>query len=289
MVPEWFISAFAVATGFVVMFHLGLGILPRELLWVWRRPALMLKALFSILVAVPAVALVIVRVLDLPRAAEVGIVVMAIAPGAPMALQRSLGAGAERAFAPGLQVSVALLAVVSMPWSVAALDVVYDASATASPWQIARQVTTMQILPLAVGIGVGRLLPGVAARVAPIVDRAWRVLLVALIALAVIGFWRVMLAAGPAVAVAAALVTSAALAIGHWLGGPHPDSRTAVAIMSAARNPGLALLVAALNHAAPGVKATMLTYLIVAAFTALPYALAREWRSRKAMTKEEIP
>ncbi len=29
-IPEWFISAFAVATVFVVMFHLGLGLLPRE-------------------------------------------------------------------------------------------------------------------------------------------------------------------------------------------------------------------------------------------------------------------
>jgi len=27
LIPEWFISAFAVATVFVVMFHLGLGLL----------------------------------------------------------------------------------------------------------------------------------------------------------------------------------------------------------------------------------------------------------------------
>ncbi len=85
LIPEWFISAFAVATVFVVMFHLGLGIPPREFLRAWQQPALTLKALFSVLVAVPVIALVVSRTLGLPRAAEVGIVLMAIAPGAPVA------------------------------------------------------------------------------------------------------------------------------------------------------------------------------------------------------------
>ena len=244
LIPEWFISAFAVATVFVVMFHLGLGILPREFLRIWRQPTLTLKALFSVLVAVPVIALVVSRTLGLPRAAEVGIVLMAIAPGAPVALQRSLGAGAERSFAPGLQITVALAAVVSMPVSIAALDVLYDATARASPWQIMRQVTFVQLLPLALGVLVGRRLPSIAALLGPIVDRAWKVLLLVLLAVAVIAFWRVMVAAGLRVALAAAITTLGALAVGHWLGGPDPGTRTAVAITSAARNPGLAMLVA---------------------------------------------
>lgn len=275
LVPEWFISAFAAATVFVVMFHLGLGLLPREFVWVWRRPGLMAQALFAVLVAVPAIALVVARSLDLPRAAEVGIVLMAIAPGAPIALQRSLGAGGERSFAPGLQVTVALLAALSMPASIALLDRLYDATASVSPWDIVRQVAVVQLLPLALGVATSRMLPRLAARVAPLVDRAWKVLLLVLAVLAIVGFWRVMVAAGPRVALAAALTTLGALAVGHWLGGPDPGTRTAVAITSAARNPGLALLVAALNDAPAAVRATLLTYMIVAAFTVLPYALGR--------------
>lgn len=287
LIPEWFISAFAVATVFVVMFHLGLGILPREFLWVWRRPVLMLKALFAVLVVVPVVALVVARLLDLPRAAEVGIVLMAIAPGAPIALQRALGAGARRSFAPGLQITVALAAVISMPLSIAVLDRLYEATASASPWQIMRQVTVVQLLPLALGVVTGRHLRRLAARVGPLVDRVWKVLFVALVALAVIGFWRVMVAAGLMVAFAAALTTLGALAAGHWLGGPDPGTRTAVAITSAARNPGLALLVAALNDAPPAVKATLLTYLVVAAVTALPYAIARGRRAGPSLPQEQ--
>jgi predicted Na+-dependent transporter len=99
-VPEWIISAFAVATVFVVMFSVGLDMNPRDFVRAWGRPALMLKALFAVLVAGPVMALVTARILQLPRAAEVGMMVMAIAPGAPVALRRSLAAGADRDFAP---------------------------------------------------------------------------------------------------------------------------------------------------------------------------------------------
>ena len=59
--------------------------------------------------------------------------------------------------------------------------------------------------------------------------------------LALIDVWQTVFEAGLRVA----------LAMGHALGGPEPGTRTAIAIWSALRNPGLALLVAALNGARP--------------------------------------
>ena len=101
-IPEWIVTALAVVTVFTVMFSVGLGISLGELRWIWQRPGPMARGLFSVLVAVPAVALAITRSLDLPRLAEIGIVLMAISPGAPVALRRSLEAGGHRAFAPSL-------------------------------------------------------------------------------------------------------------------------------------------------------------------------------------------
>ena len=108
-VPEWILNALVVGTVFTVMFSLGLGIAARELKLIWQRPGLMARGLFSVLVAVPAVALLVTRFLELPRFVEIGLVLMAISPGAPIALRRSLGAGGHRAFAPSLQICVALL------------------------------------------------------------------------------------------------------------------------------------------------------------------------------------
>jgi bile acid:Na+ symporter, BASS family len=281
-IPEWMLTAFAAVTVFTVMFALGLGIALGELRWVLRRPGPMARGLFSVLVAVPVLALVIARALELPRLAEIGVVLMAIAPGAPVALRRSLAAGGHHAFAPSLQISAAVLAVASMPLSIAALNHVYQGHASIAPWHVARQVFLAQLLPLGLGIALRHASAPLAGRLQPHFARLGTILLVVLAVLALISVWAVTVAAGWRVIAAIALTTCAALGVGHVLGGPEPAARTAVAIASAARNPGLALLVAALNSAAPAVKATVLAYLVVSVFAIVPYVVWRRLAGTRA-------
>lgn len=105
-----------------------------------------------------------------------------------------------------------------------------------------------------------------------------------LIVLVLVDVGHVVLGAGPRVVLAIVVVTLLALAAGHLLGGPEPATRTATAISSAARNPGLALLVATLNSASPAVEAGVLAYFLVAAVTLLPYVA---WRRRHAAAAPE--
>jgi hypothetical protein len=72
----------------------------------------------------------------------------------------------------------------------------------------------------------------------------------------------------------------AAATTGHALGGPDPGTRTAVAVCAAARNPGLALLVALLNAAPTGVVATVFAYLVISALTLIPCRAAHAPRRR---------
>lgn len=278
--PEWLLSAAVVATVFVIMFDIGLALVPGEFRWVWQRPGLMARALFSVLIAAPALAIAIARALDLPRAAEIGIVLMAISPGAPVALRRSLGAGGHRSFAPALQIVIAALAVVSMPLSIALLDEFYAGSASIGPWQLAKQVFTVQLLPLGLGM-LARQLFGLerAQWLAPRLARVGTWLLIAVVLLILLEIWGQVAAAGLSVALAIVLVTLASLAVGDRMGGPDAATRTATAICSAARNGGLALLVATLNSAQPAIKATVLAYVVISAFTLIPYVV---WRRRAA-------
>jgi hypothetical protein len=85
------------------------------------------------------------------------------------------------------------------------------------------------------------------------------------------------LRAGPWGLVACAVTTIAALAAGHLLGGPARETRSAVAIIAAARNPGLALLVASANNAEARVIATILAYLVVSILLISAYML---WHNR---------
>ncbi len=220
----------------------------------------MLKSLFAVLVAVPVITLVtdmdssschVLSVLGMAAMA----IVLVVAP------RRSLAAEADRDFAPGLQVTIALLAVI-------------DGAIVA---RVARRVLCRQrdhfamasvatgpsrtVPAPALGVGLGQMHGPAAAWLRPRLARAGRWLLGALALLAILGFWSVLIATGLRVASAIVLATLAALAVGHLLGGPHPATRTAVAISTALRNPGLALLAAALNSAPPGVKATILSWL----------------------------
>lgn len=277
-IPEPLLTLCVVVTVFTVMFALGLGIVPGQLLrWTAQRPGLMARGLFSVLVAVPAMALLVTRAIELPRAAQIGIVLMSISPGAPVALRRSLGAGGHQAFAPSLQICVVTLAVLSMPLSIMLLNHVYAGQASIAPSQVARQVFIVQLLPLGLGMMLRHLRAGLAQRLEPRLGRIGTFMLFAVVVLILIDVWEVTINAGLRGAAAIVLTTGGALAVGHLLGGPDPATRTAVAIISAARNPGLALLVATLNRASPEITATVLAYLLISVLTIAPYVI---WRRR---------
>jgi BASS family bile acid:Na+ symporter len=276
--PEW-LAACVAATVFLVMFNLGLAFTVRDLREAWRTPGPLARGLLAVVVAVPLVALAVVRLFELPRLTEIGIVLMAISPGAPVALRRSLQAGGHQAFAPSLQLVVVSLAVVTLPLSLALLNRLYGGHAALDPLAVARQVTVAQLAPIALGMALRRSLPGAADRIAPVAAKLAGLLLVAAIAAVLATAGPSTLHAGGRPLLAIAAVTIGALAVGHAMGGADPTVRTALAFSCAARNPGLALLVATQNNAPPAVIASILAYLLVSVLTIVPYEL---WRRRVA-------
>jgi BASS family bile acid:Na+ symporter len=279
VVPDWLLSITAGATLLVVMFDLGIAIVPIDFRWVLRRPGLVARALFCVLIAVPALVWLLARAFGVPRNAEIGMMLMAIAPGAPVALRRSLDAGAHRAFAPALQILLAFLACVSMPAWMAGLNQFYAGEASIDPRELAQQVLLAQLLPLGLGVAARRLMPAPTVRIEPALHKLGSILLALLLVLALLDGYQAVVGAGVGVGAAVVVATVLALAIGHAMGGPDPTTRTSTAISSAVRNAGLALLVAALNRAAPAIIAAVLAYLVLSALTVLPYVV---WRGRNA-------
>lgn len=282
IVPDWLLSITAATTLFMVMFDLGIAIVPVEFRWVLRQPGLMAHALFAVLVAVPAIVWLVCGVFELSRNAEIGMMLMAIAPGAPVALRNSLDAGGHRAFAPVLQIALAAGAIVSMPLWIAGLDEYYAGSASVDPRHLGRQVLFAQLLPLAMGMAARWCWPQASVRHEPLLRRIATLLLLLLLVLAALDVWQTVVDAGLRVGAAIVVATALALTIGHFLGGPEPATRTATAISCASRNAGLALLVAALNHATSGIVATVLAYFVLSAVTVVVYALWRRHQARAA-------
>jgi predicted Na+-dependent transporter len=153
----------------------------------------------------------------------------------------------------------------------------YAGQAWIGPWAVARQVLVAQLIPLSLGIAVRHAVPERAAWLEPRAARVGGLLLLVFIAVAAFALVSSVLRAGPQLILASAVVTALAIGSGHLLGGPYGDTRTALAIGSAARNPGLALMVATLNSAPPDVGYAILAYLLVSALALVLYVA---WRRR---------
>jgi BASS family bile acid:Na+ symporter len=260
LIPFQWIGLFAVATVFVVMFSLGLMLGREQIAAALQRRVVLAAVVFAVLVPVPALAVISVKLFGLTGPVAVGIVLMAISPGAPVALRRALEAGGHRAFAPALHLSIVILAVATVPLTVVILDWIFDKDFTVTPLHIARQVFFAQLLPLMLGAGLRAWRAPLAARLEAPLARVGNLLLLAVGVLALVDMPAILGTIGWVPTVAGVGLTVCALGVGALFAGRDAEVRPAAAIAAAMRNPGLALVIATVNHAPPAVTAAVIGY-----------------------------
>jgi predicted Na+-dependent transporter len=277
-IPSWLALLIAAAV-FAVMLSLGLMIGREQVAAARDRRMVLAVALFAVVVPVPAVAVLLVKLAGLGGVVAAGILLMAISPGAPIALRRAIEAGGNRAFAPALHLAIVVLAIVSVPAGVAVLSILFGVDFAVSPLDVARQVFFAQLLPLALGAAIRAWRSALAARLEAQLARvtSWLLIGVALALLVVL--WPLLEVVGWTPFAAGIGLTACALAMGAAIVTRDAQARPAVAVAAAMRNPGLALLIAAVNKMPAGVVAAVFGYalglaLVVGAFVA--------WRGRRA-------
>ena len=255
--------------------------LVREL---FKPPHLLLRALTAMYVVVPAVAVVIGLVLDLPRPVRVGLLALAVAPIPPILPGKQLRSGGSPAHVFGLLVAVSLIAIVQVPLMVGLLARIFGREVSFGPGRVAVVMGTTILLPLTAGLLMRWLAPRVAPRVAISASRLGTALLLVVVVLILVkaGPTMLSLARGQAM-LAVASMSAIAIGAGHWLGGPSPSDRAILAFASAMRHPGLALAVAAANlPEEPRMLAAILLYVLVAlTMTSLYAAVIRRRESAR--------
>ena len=277
LIPLQWIGLFAVGTVFVVMFALGLMLGREQIAAALQRRVVLIAVVFAVVVPIPAIAVLIVKLFQPGPAISAGIILMAISPGAPVALRRALDAGGDRRFAPALHLAIVLLAVVTVPASVLILDWIFSAEFTVTPFDIGRQVFFAQLLPLALGAALRAWRPALAERVEPRAGRVGNLLLVALGVMALVDLPSILRAIGWIPTAAGFGMTIVALAVGAAFAGRDAEVRPAAAVAAAMRNPGLALLIATLNRAPAAVTEAIIGYAIGLAIAIVVYL---QWRKR---------
>jgi bile acid:Na+ symporter, BASS family len=224
IVPLWLVNLLSFLTVFSVMSSIGTTVTPSMCFQHLRSPALLTRGLASVLVIVPAIGIAASFLCSLDLAEKVGVALIVMAPGAPLALRRALGSGAEAGFASTLQIVVVVLAVPMLPLWVIIGNAILGTKGIADPQSVAKQVFLAQLLPLAAGVLVKRMVPIWAPWIGVMLRHAGAVLLIVAITSIVVDLRYSVLATHPRPIIVALVTTIAALAVGHRLGGQLPVS-----------------------------------------------------------------
>jgi bile acid:Na+ symporter, BASS family len=261
------------------MFAQGLSIAPSQLAIFKERPWLMLRSLVLVLFLVPMAVLGMILLLKPSPAVAIGLAILVACPAAPMMLVKVPKKGGSLAYMASLHLSLALLALLTVPITLYLLLKALGFQVEVGEVAVARVVGMTILLPVGIGILIRFFFPKIADRIGPALAKVGGVVLLILVLFVVamtygllmkMEFWS-YLVMGVAVAVS--------IAIGHWLGPRDPEERTTLAMESAARHPGLAMTIAALNFSPQKALPVLVPYLVVFMVVTTVYLQWRKWRS----------
>jgi len=274
---------------FAVMLALGVG-LPLDALQNWRRhwPLILRAQLASCLLVPLAGGLLLLSPIAQGASIEArhAIALMAACPSAPLIVRKAGKSGQDASLAGLLQVTAALVAIVSVPLLADLASQVFAVEGwDVLPREVALQVGSGQILPLLLGLGLRRLWPTTLERLSRPLNRVANGLLLLLVALV---FWRaaaglINFGSGNLQAIGLMLLlVLASLGLGYGLAGGHGQQRSTTALVTAMRNPGLALLLAG-SHA-PDLPEVRLGVIVYALVTLVVLAVADGAARQRAAT-----
>lgn len=263
----------------VSVFAQGLSIAPSRLAFLKERPWLMLRSLAVVLVLVPMAALGIILWLEPSPAVAVGLAILAACPPAPMLLVKVPTKGGSLAYVASLHLSLALLALLTVPSTLFLLSAALGFQAEVGVLAVARVVGQTILLPVCLGIAIRAVVPKVAGAIGPILAKVGGAALPVFALFVVVGTFGHLMRMGAWSYLVMALVVAVSVAIGHWLGPRDAEEQTTLAMEGASRHPGLAMTIAALNFDPQKALPVLVPYLVVSMVVTTIYL---QWRRRSS-------
>lgn len=266
---------------FVMVFGVALGAGRERLRAAFANPGLLARSLVAMFVAMPLVAVVIAKNFELNHALLVALLLLALSPVPPVLPSKQIKAGGGETFVLGLLVVSALAAIVIVPAGVSVVGSLFGRELDIPYIIVARTVATSVLLPVVLGLAVAHLAPSFAAKaVGPLTKLSGALLLVSFLPILWVAWGGIAAQMNNFTMLAMVAFIAIGLVVGHLLGGPGEGDRTALALATATRHPGVA--VAVLNAIEPGSKDVVMVvvlYLLVGMVATIPYV---RWRTRGA-------
>ncbi len=265
----------------LIVFAETLRIAPSQVAAFFRdRPGVMLRSLVAALILVPAAALGLILLLEPAPAVAVGLAILVACPPAPLMIKSApkLGGG-DAAFMASLHLSLAALAVFTVPAILNALALPLGFSAAVDPvsllWLLAKTI----LIPMGLGLAVRALFPAWADAFGSVLGKVGSAGLLLVVLAAAAALYSALLNMDAWSYVVIAAVSVAALAIGQLVGPPQAREKTILAVECAVRHPGLAIGIATTNYTPQQALPVLVPCIVVFIAIATTYLF---WRGRNS-------
>ena len=253
------------------MLAMGAGLTVSQISAPLRNARLVVLALLANFVLMPLVALALAKVLRLEEPFGIGLLLLGCAAGAPFLPKLAELAKGNLAFAVGAMV---LLMVVTVGYLPIVLPLLLP-GVTVDPWNIARSLILLMLLPLAAGLALKVCYEDLARRVKPVLDLISNISLILLVLLiTAANIDKVLQVFGTRGILAGLLFIALGFGIGWLLGGSDGDTRRVMALGTSQRNIAAALVVASQSFSDPKVVVMVIVVAIVGLIILMPLSRA---------------
>jgi predicted Na+-dependent transporter len=243
------------------MASMGLSLKMKQIIEPLKNVKLVVLALVVNFVLVPIVAYLITLVFPLDTTLETGLVLLATAAGAPFLPKLAQAAKGNLAFSVGLMVLLMVVTIIYLP---IVLPLLLQ-GVSVSPWDIAKSLIVMMLLPLAIGLFVNARYEDIAAKAQPTFGQASNMALLVLTVLGLVLNFKSMIGLVGSWGILAGVVFIVlSLVIGYFLGGSDSGIKSVMGLGTGQRNISAALVVAGQNF-----SMDVVTYLMVVAVVGL--------------------
>jgi BASS family bile acid:Na+ symporter len=260
------------------MMSMGLSLTMKQIVEPLKNARLVILALVANFVLVPIVAYAITLVLPLNDSLRIGLILLSTAAGAPFLPKLAQAAKGSTAFSVGLMVLLMVVTIIYLPIVLPLLlgDVAVN------PWEIARSLIIMMLIPLAIGLFIKARYEEAAANIQPTFGMASNIALLALTVLGLVLNFDSMIALVGSFGILAGIVfILVSLVIGYLLGGSEGRIKSVMGLGAAQRNISAALVVAGQNF-----DSGVITYLMVMALIGLVILMPAAGELGKRMNTE---
>ena len=251
------------------MLAMGLSLTPAQIVQPLKNVRLVLLALLANFVLVPLLAYVITLIIPLEQSLQIGLIVLATAAGVPFLPKLVQGAKGNIAFGVGLMV---LLMVVTIFYLPIVLPLLLP-GVEINPWDIAKSLIVLMLIPLAIGLLFKSHSPEDAAHWQPVMNKISGLSILVLLVVGLgLNVSNIISLIGSLGLVALVLFIVGSLLIGMLLGGRDPAIRSVMGLGTAQRNVSAAILVSIQNFSGTNTVSFVLVAAVLLLLILLPTA-----------------